>query len=80
MEKEKEKEKLFFARNNGGLRSGQTPTCMCFNSEEHKSLHCTKYWIVSSKTEYNTKECKVLELHRCETRVITVQTTRIQKL
>ena len=25
-------------------------TCVYFNSEEHKSLHCTKYWIVSSKT------------------------------
>ena len=40
-------------------------TCVYFNSEEHKSLHCTKYWIVSSKTENNTKECKVLELHQC---------------
>ena len=69
-----------FGRNNGGLRSGQKPTCVCFNSEEQKSLHCNKYWIVSSKTENNTKECKVLELHQCETKGITVQITRLQKL
>ena len=41
---------------------------------------CNKYWIVSSKTENNTKECKVLELHQCETKGITVQITRLQKL
>ena len=78
--KEEEKEKLLFGRNNGGLRSGQKPTCVCFNSEEQKSLHCNKYWIVSSKTENKTKECKVLELHKCETKGITVQITRLQKL
>ena len=55
-------------------------TCMYFNSEEQRSLHCTKYWIVSSKTGNNTKECKVLELHQCGTGGITVQITRIQKL
>ena len=53
---------------------------MYFNSEEQRSLHCTKYWIVSSKTGNNTKECKVLELHQCGTGGITVQITRIQKL
>ena len=43
---ERAQEKLLFG-NSGGLKSGQKPTCVYFNSEEQKSLHCTKYWIVS---------------------------------
>ena len=56
-------------------------TCvLACTSNRRASTAPAKYWIVSSKTGNNTKECKLLELHQCGTRVITVQITRMQKL
>ena len=51
-----------------------------FGRIEEPPVHQILAGIVSSKTENNTKECKVLELHQCETKGITVQITRLQKL